>query len=377
LATDIRITPATDMDSVDACKIADLTDTHSATTNSPSTSGFPRREMASTPSSLRLLVVPVSMPDLPYTEENHAALIEAMAEFGRFFDAVSYGRTSVSYDVVPFNEITTLSASAASFDLIPGDNADTWRLMEAAAQRVSASLDLDNYDVIAFDVGDDPAAQFWGTAFPMQDNPITAPNGEIRYATLSGGWQPASWRLIAHEVAHVWLGLEDLYTTEPNPNYDGTFRFWDLMNSYRGDAPEFIAWHRFLTGWLPDDQVRCVAGSSPSSTVHFLSPIQSDDKAPKAIMRPLNEGKILVVESRRVLGYDTAPPGVLVYVFDTSIPGGKGPVTALGELTLDPNRQRVEDRFFITLAQSVTAEGVRITLEESDESGDLLTFIVE
>jgi hypothetical protein len=84
-----------------------------------------------------------------------------------------------------------------------------------------------------------------------------------------------------------------------------------------------------------------------------------------------------VVESRRVLGYDTAPPGVLVYVFDTSIPGGKGPVTALGELTLDPNRQRVEDRFFIPLAQSVTAEGVRITLEESDESGDLLTFTVE
>lgn len=317
------------------------------------------------------------MPDLPYTEENHAALIEAMVDFQRYFDTVSYGRTSIAYDIVPFDKITTLTATAEFFGLIPGDNANTWDVIESAAKRVSSTYDFDAYDVVAFDIGDDPKARFWGTAFPMQNEPIATPNGELRYATLSGGWQPASWRLIAHEVAHIWLGFEDLYTTEPNPDYDGTFRFWDLMNSYRGDAPEFIAWHRFLTGWIPDDQVRCVAGSSPKSTVHFLSPIQRNDTFPKAIMRPLAAGKVLVVESRRVLGFDTAPPGTLVYVFDTSINGGKGPITALGELTLDPNRKRVEDRFFIPLAASITAEGVRITLEESSESGDLLTFTVE
>ena len=372
IANDPRITPLGQLDTTDTCRIADATDTHSATDNSPSTSGFPRRLMAAPTMALRLLVIPVSTPDIPFSADDHSALVAAMPEFKRYFETVSYGRAAVNYDIADLADHVVLTRTAASFGLIPGDNADTWDFIRTAAREVPARYDVDSYDVIAFEVGADPEANFWGSAFPMPDDPVKASTGEVKYATVSGGWQPASWRLIAHEVAHVWLGFEDLYNTQPNPDYDGTFRFWDLMNSYRGDAPELIAWHRFLAGWLNDDQIRCVSETAPKSSVHFISPIQDDAPTPKAIVRPLGNGAVLVVESRRKMGFDVAEPGVLVYVFDTSIPGGRGPIIARGELSLDPKRMPVSDRFIIPLGDDVTTDGVRVSLLASDDSGDLL-----
>jgi M6 family metalloprotease-like protein len=374
LADDLRVTAAISLDATDACRIADATDTHSATNNSPSTSGFPRRAMAAPTTSLRLLIVPVSTPDVPFGADDHAALVAAMPEFKRYFETVSYGRAVVSYDIADVSDHVILNRTAESFGLIPGDRANTWDFIRAAAREVPARYDVTSYDVVAFEVGANPAANFWGTAIPMPDDPVRAESGEVKYATLSGGWQPASWRLIAHEVAHVWLGFEDLYTTEPNPDYDGTFWFWDLMNSYRGEAPELISWHRFLTGWLIDDQIRCVSETAPKTSIHFLSPVQDASPTPKAIVRPLGNGAVLVVESRRKMGYDVAEPGVLVYVFDTSIPGGRGPIIARGELTLDPARRPIVDRFVIPLGDELTTDGVRVTLLASDESGDLIQF---
>jgi len=376
LAADTRVTPASLLDTADVCRIADATDTHSATNNAPSTSGFPRREMAAPTTSLRLLVMPVSTPDIPYDVDDHAALVAAMPEFERYFETVSYGRAAVTYDIADFADHVVLDRTAQSYGLIPGDRAETWDFIRAAAREIPVRYDVGNYDIVAFDVGADPAANFWGTAVPMPDDPVRAESGEVRYATLSGGWQPASWRLIAHEVAHVWLGFEDLYNTEPNPNYDGTFWFWDLMNSYRGEAPELIAWHRFLAGWLDDEQIRCVSNAAPTTSIHFLSPVQDSAATPKAIVRPLGNGAVLVVESRRKMGYDVAEPGVLVYAFDTSIPGGRGPVIARGELTLDPARRPIVDRFVIPLGDKLTTDGVRVTLLASDESGDLIQFDV-
>ena len=333
--------------------------------------------MAAPTTSLRLLVMPVSTPDIPFDADDHPSLVAAMSEFKRYFETVSYGRAVVNYDVARLPDHVMLDRTAASFGLIPGDNADTWNFIRAAAREVPSSYDVENYDVIAFEVGDESDANFWGSAFPMPDDPVNTATGKVKYATISGGWQPASWRLIAHEVAHVWLGFEDLYNTQPNPNYDGTFRFWDLMNSYRGDAPELIAWHRFLAGWLNDDQIRCVSAAAPKTSVHFLSPIQDDSPTPKAIVRPLGNGAVLVVESRRKMGYDTAEPGVLVYVFDTSVPGGRGPIVARGELSLDPKRMPVVDRFIIPLDDEITTDGLRIALLASDESGDLIEVEVQ
>ena len=379
ISADSRISSEADLADTGECRIADATPTNGqGDPTKVGSLGFPRRTTyAGNPELVTVIALPVGFADLPYTETDHEALVGAMDEVASYFEHVSYGAATVEVTIADLTDAVTLSTDSSRYGLRSPDGfADSWDVVTAAISRASASLELASYDVVVIETPSDPLATFWPQALPLT-YPITAADGGVGDVVWTGGWQAGNWRSIAHETAHLWLGLEDLYDMTPNSDdYDGTFWEWDLMNSFRGASPELTAWNRFLVGWLDDSQVRCLAEGATASTVHFISPIEESDESPKAIVRPIDEGRVLVIESRRVSGYDSGQPGVLVYVMDTNNRSGDGPAIAIGELSLDPNRQPIQDRYVIAVSDSIEAEGVFIELLASDATGDLLRVTV-
>lgn len=375
ISVDSRISTLADLAPIDSCRIADATpDNGMDNPTKVSTSGFPRRTTyAGELDKVRLIALPVGFTDQPYTEQDHAKLVKAMDEVAKYYDAISYGNASVEVAVAPYDKVVTLPDNVSKFRLrSPDGYADSNSVTSKAIRRADASLDLGSYDVVVVETPADPEAVFWPQALPL-DASIPTASGDVNDVVWTGGWQAGNWRAIAHETAHLWLGLEDLYDHTPNSDeYDGTFWEWDLMNSFRGSSPELTAWNRFLLGWLNDDQIRCIAEGAATSTTHFISPIEDAAASPKAVVRPLDAGRVLVVETRRVRGYDQGLPGVLVYVIDTNNRSGDGPAIAKGELSLDPARMPISDRYVITVTRSLETEGVLIELLDSNDSGDLV-----
>ncbi|NBP50398.1 MAG: hypothetical protein EBU70_04290 [Actinobacteria bacterium] len=319
---------------------------------------------------LRIAVLPLDFADLPFRESDHAALRRAAREVVRYYDAMSYGRAVVTVSVATMPDVVRMPEPARTYGVF-AEYADIGRIAADALAAAPPSLQLGTYDMVALETARDDGSRFWPVAMPVV-SPIPSSSGPVGGVVLAGGWQAANWRAIAHEVAHVWLGFEDLYDMTPPPAYDGTFREYDLMNSFRGAAPELTAWHRFLAGWLDDRQVRCVVSTTRRRTVHYLSAISDRSDLPKAVVRPLGPGRTLVVESRRNRGYDRVEDSALVYVVDSTRRSGDGPIEARAELTTDRGRRPSNERWHVPVGRTVTVEGVTIRLLASSRFGDLV-----
>ena len=82
---------------------------------------------------------------------------------------------------------------------------------------------------------------------------------------------------------------------------------WAVMSAQHGNAREVIAWHRWLLGWLGDEQVYCRPSDSLTGVEVSLSPLTREEKGYKAAMIPVSDRKVIVVESRRAEGTRQLP----------------------------------------------------------------------
>ena len=83
---------------------------------------------------------------------------------------------------------------------------------------------------------------------------------------------------------------------------------------------------------------------------------------------PLTETTALVVESRRILGYDfrLRKEGALVYKIDTSVQSGKGPIV-VGSVSKPP-----DDLALIGPGEVWNSDGYSVTVKEVTPEGDLV-----
>jgi len=373
LSQDRRITKAVRLAPADSCRNTDATPTNGMNLSQTRTSslGFPRPTTFGGTSSLNIAVLPLAFSDLPYRESDHAALQAAMREFKRYYEAMAYGRTVINYQVVALSDAVRMPGTARSYGAFD-EYVDLERVVRESLANASPTLRLSSFDMVALEMARNESVKFWPVAYT---NSVESSSGRIGGAVLAGGWQGANWRAIAHEVGHVWLGLEDLYDMSPSPQYDGTFWEYDLMNSFRGSAPELTAWHRFLLGWLDNPQVRCVDSVTARKTTHYLAAIADQNSSPKMVAKPLSPGRTLVLESRRRRGYDNVDDSVLVYIVDSTRRGGDGPIEAKAELTLNRNRKPRLDRYVIPVGPTVRVEGIVIRLIASSKWGDLVEVV--
>jgi M6 family metalloprotease-like protein len=289
-----------------------------------------------------------------------------------FFDAVSYGRLNFEMDT--HFQWFRMPNPSTSYEIVSfyGHRA----LMEDAIKLADPFVDFAEYQQVIVILNPSAAAIAWGPTFvPAGEYDGIVVDDGIVMNGISSGFDLLHWgyKWVVHETGHS-MGLVDLYWGAwDGVEYPELFRYtgnFSVMSNVSATSPEFLAYERWVLGWLDNNQVYCL--ESPEQTV-MLSPIEVEGGI-KAVMVPVSETKLVVVESRRALGYDElmAEPGALVYTVDSSVYTGQGPIVVLPADESDPYR------YTSTLLQgdSVTVDGVTITVLEASADGELVRVSV-
>ena len=189
--------------------------------------------------------------------------------------------------------------------------------------------------------------------------------------TIFANLAAPSWWL--HELYHAGYGLEDHYGDDTkNVNSEYGLGWWSLMNPTSGDL---TIWEKWILGFTLDSQVHCLTGSGTST--HWLAPSSVKTTEKKAVVIKISTTKVIVLESIRPgsLHYKipTTSEGVLVYTVDLTVKQRDYGM----KLVLPKNRNPNKGPFFLAEAplrvgESVTTDGVTITVVESGTFGDVV-----
>ena len=329
--------------------------------------GFPRSaNRLKTMGDVRVAMVFVDFSDAvaARTPQNVFAIISPNAE--NYYRAVSYGRMNLilepSYVWRRMSKPSTAYGwNALSFDL--------HRAYIQEALNLATSVDFSQSDAFVIVSNPDAGALSNGPAFVASPGfGVTAGTKTFFNGSTSGRdllFWGAYW--LNHEMGHT-MGLPDLYAFSGSAHrFVGGF---SLMGLISGHSREFFGWERWQLGWLDDGQVFC-AGTGTSEVV--LTPVERTGGMKIAVI-PTGPNAAVVAESRRAEGFDTngaLTPGVLVYMIDTAIPSGSGPLKVLPINDADANKSTAA----LLPGGSVTLGSVTVTFLSQDANGDRVRVV--
>ena len=129
--------------------------------------------------------------------------------------------------------------------------------------------------------------------------------------------------LVVHELGHLF-GLPDLYSYQDSTD---TADYFSVMNMAASEGVGYFGWERYILGWLDDPQMIC---HKAGEVVGNLIPLTKKNGL-KMIAVPISSSQVLVVENRAKEGIDKMipNPGIIAYIVDSSIEGGKNPIKVL------------------------------------------------
>lgn len=127
------------------------------------------------------------------------------------------------------------------------------------------------------------------------------------------------WGQLVHDTLH-----------EMNLNLHGPGNGWGtgVGQSYRpnqngGVSYAISAWEQFLVGWMNDAQVHCVSPTDLEREQRvILTPLEIYGGERKALIIPITDSDVLVIESRRPIGYSRWRPenaGLLAYTVNPQV----------------------------------------------------------
>jgi M6 family metalloprotease-like protein len=338
--------------------------------------GFPRNKDRLSPTGAqKILLLAIDYSDAPTTENATEALKFAFDtdEINDFYKAVSYGQLSFTFDIHP----TVVRMPKTSSNYV-GKLGNTYpqpilvgNIMQDAAQVVSGQVNFSTYQAVAIlDLGRVDAWGYWGFALPQPFPGFSTSTGYIRNSTVIGAWENKNKTLakgyktyvLKHELGHLF-GFIDLYVIAPGNYFTGqTPGPFDAMNT-NGPAHEFLAWQRWLQGWITDSNVNCLAFTDPTDALQ-LRPLGKASTGTQMTVIRVSSQKALVLESRRGTSEDelAGNDGLLAYEIDLSVPTLEGPIkiipknSAAALAPLSPDINDV-DRYLDATAQ--TGEYIR------------------
>lgn len=347
--------------SVDSCKYKSFSEY-------PTSFGFPKSPW-SLPSSgnLRGLMVFVEFQDAKGTDNPAAVGPKFTKNFEKFYELQSYGKLSITTDIHPtYLKIEKNSSAYGMNKWSSGDPATYWTDGIRAASKI---YDISNYNFVVVMPPNNIKEIIYGPAFPGY-----SPSG---FGALKQGFGGAvggadqrdkgdstGWIWLSHEMGHVF-GFEHQYGFYPQP-------VWDLMdNVYIETAPELFGWHRFMQGWLADQQVICLEPGDKGTEykIHLDALALQNSKVKLALIK-LSDKKLIGLELRLKTGFDKLPAqaeGVLPYLIT--------PTAQSNQRGLDPlNKQGIvgpQGQLYGTLkaGESITTQGYVIRVVNSDSSG--------
>jgi M6 family metalloprotease-like protein len=278
-------------------------------------------------------------------------------EVTAFYSKSSFGKISLTFEVLEKDKWVDMGRSAESYNLVqnkPQQNNE--QVVVDALARVDASVNFDLYDGVVVESGRFQATG-GGQGFPGQK--FVTKNGVAKGVSLEFGTGVARTEVLAHELGHSLFGLEDLYVflnanrpSVPDPTPAGN---WDMMST---SAREYLAWNKLLMGWIEDSQIRCL--KTQGSTTHYVEGIDVASNKPKVVLINLDDGVTLAIEARLAFS-GSNNRGLLVYKIDSRIAHGDGPIIAQKSLIYPGN--------------SLSIEGWSVKALDQDKNGLLLEVI--
>ena len=312
----------------------------------------------------------VDFSDAPATQtpQQVFSLISPTTE--KFITQTSYSKLNITF--LPYYKWLRMRKTSASYAMKPSISFNSQRAYMTEAASLAASFGVNFATSDEFLVLTNPSAAnvAYGPAFCSAPGfGVTIKGKEFINGVTSGNditYWSTFWFI--HEFSHT-LGLPDLYafTGATQFGYTGG---WSIMGNINANAREFFAWERWLLGWISDAQVSCLL--SKGTFFVNLSPLEVNASNLKMITVKLSATKALVAESRRSMGYDVlGKQGVLVYLVDTSIRTGSGPIQVLPLNLSDGSKMNS----VLGVGQSIKYGNVQVTLVSSTGALDNVKIV--
>jgi M6 family metalloprotease-like protein len=323
--------------------------------------GFPLNpnQVAST-GTYRAAVLFVDFPDRPNTETTTQAFARAWTpETEAFIEDQSNGQIEI--EVEPHHQWLRMGRAFAEYSL-GAAGSDARSFMAEAIGLADPSFDFTGFDAVWLfyeKTAERNGGEAWFAGHPSQT--VAAEGGAVQFwnGLVLGtfGFTNPTPELdgfdlfVAHETLHTF-GLPDLYDWERTRqvlppeawrfvgNFDpmgsnGGFTGGSFQGQYSTlNASELFAWQRWQLGWLDSANLRCSGSGFPASeTLTSLA----NPNGVKAIMVPMGPNEVLVVEARFAERYDRdiEQEGVLVYLVDSTVWSGDGPIQVQNSVSGD------------------------------------------
>jgi hypothetical protein len=284
---------------------------------------------------------------IDFKEKYSKGTEQELSRFGfekveNFWSKNSYGKSNLKIETHP----TTVNLDQSGLVFDAGKEQEIWPLV---IDKLSKSVDLSRYAGFVFGT---PAS---GPRLQAGYAAQIKVGKESKKIVWMGGWNSTResfvpvWKVVAHEFGHSY-GLPDLYLTSGDNSAGKTLGPFDIMDGVTGISNSVTFIQRWMLGWLSDSDVECHVPDANPKTV-YLKPVTSDENVLRGIVIPISEYESILIEARTKSEFDELSDdqeGVLVYLSDTRIAGGKGPLRIIpskNSWTLDPKRMDDVDRF--------------------------------
>jgi M6 family metalloprotease-like protein len=296
----------------------------------------------------------------------------------KFYKIASYGKLEFKVDLV--EKVYLINKSVLTYNLDthhdapPKPNAKPYELVLDAMTAADPDVDFSKYDyvnvvtpattMIGFEGATGLQSTYDGKLFQR------ATFGPIREYVDS----PSKYNWLVHESGHL-LGMLHPYSYD---NSGFIIPTWDLMGDAATPNSEYLAWNKFLLGWLDSTQINCLDSATKSSSVHLITPLTENAPGVKTTIVRISETQAIVLENRRrssLNPIEENQAGVLVYLVDGTVNPGKGAVTILySNLT-----RTFDNRLVGTLkpGDSVKHQNVTLKVLSSAVAGDYVSVVID
>jgi hypothetical protein len=366
LSLDPRISKDSLLSQASICKTIDKTPDYGPSGLTTSRNGFPRPKEATYPSGkAKVLVIPFTYTTWPFLSKLPAitnrtvtdleALQKVNKEVEQLAKSLSAGKFEMEISILPESEWLTLDPELG-FDSTP--MTDNFGPIKKMIQKNDGKIDFEKYDSYVF--VSTLGAPIPPVAQATYSTEVKTSKGQAnKLVLMTQGWSSSA--LYFHELGHSMFGLEDLYLFSENkaewlPSELAPILAWDLMASSQIEV--LSNWNRLLMGWISDTEIRCLTDQGQST--HYLSDFTKKGQ-PQLLLINLAPGVSLAAESR-IWGETQR---LLLYVIDTNLSHGQGPLRSLNTLLKAGESKELFDWKFNVLETSKDG----LLLEVSKGSG--------